>query len=68
MRDKARIHVFCDKLADIWENKCPDWRFGQMMMNVLGAIAKERDPFFLEEDEMMKRIEDYFGGDGKNVD
>ena len=35
MRDKARIRVFCDKLADIWESKCPDWRFGQMMMNVL---------------------------------
>lgn len=38
-----------------------------MMMNVLGTIAKERDPFFPEDDEMMKRIEDYFGG-GENVD
>ena len=47
MRDKKRIKEFCNDLADIWENNCPDWRFGQLMSNVLVTMATEgRDPFF----------------------
>ena len=34
MRDKKRIKKFCDELATIWENKCPDFRFGQMICNI----------------------------------
>ena len=46
MRDKNRIRKFCNELALIWEQECPDWRFGQLMMNVLGDMAGNgRDPF-----------------------
>ena len=62
MRDKKRIKPFCDKLAEIWESKCPDWRFGQFMVNVLGS--QTRDPFFPEDDEMIELIENFFK-DGK---
>lgn len=48
MRDPKRIRKFCNELADIWEVKCPDWRFGQLLVNVI-----DRDPFFLEEEEMI---------------
>ena len=61
MRDKKRIKKFCDELATIWEDHCPDWRFGQLMCNVLGDMAGNgRDPFFPEEDEMMKYFKKFF--------
>lgn len=60
MRDVKRIKKFCDELALVWENNCPDWRFGQMICNVFGEMAMECDPFFPEEDEMIKFFKDYF--------
>lgn len=58
MRDKKRIKPFMEELAKIWEENCYDWRFGQLMVNVLNSF--DIDPFFLEEDEMLKRFKDYF--------
>jgi hypothetical protein len=61
MRDPKRIRKFCNELADVWETYASDWRFGQLMMNVLGEMQSGgRDPFFPEEDEMMKYIRKYF--------
>lgn len=65
MRDKYRIKPFCDELRDIWEEYCPDWRFGQLICNVFGQMASDgRDPFFPEEDEMIKYFRNYFGVGG----
>lgn len=58
MRKPERIDEFCKRLAEIWKDKCPDWRFGQLMVNVLNS--QPRDPFFYEEDEMIKVFEDFF--------
>lgn len=58
MRDPNRIDDFCKELATIWK-EVPDWRFGQLICNVLGT--SRIDPFFLEEDEMLKLFENYFG-------
>ena len=69
-RDIGRIQPFCKRLAAAWA-KLPDWRFGQMMVNLLREYEAEhgRDFFFLEEDEMIEVIEAYCnrfsGGDGK---
>lgn len=61
MRNQDRIYKFCNELANIWATECPDWRFGQLMMNVLGEMqAGGRDPFFPEEEEMMKFFKKYF--------
>ena len=57
VRDPKRIYEFCAKLATFWSEE-PDWRFGQLIFNVLGT--SQSDPFFMEEDEMMKLFEDYF--------
>lgn len=54
MRDPKRIQKFCNQLAEIW-SKVPDWRFGQLVVNVLG-----RDPFYIEDDRAMKCFEIYF--------
>lgn len=58
MRNPDRIDVFCNKLAEIWKTKCPDWRFGQLTMNVYGSM--DVDPFFPEENEMIQIIENFF--------
>ena len=61
MRDIKRIKKFCNELADIWEENTVDWRFGQLICNVFGQMAAEgRDPFFPEEDEMIKYFRNYF--------
>ena len=61
LRDKERIRKFCNEFADIWEANCSDWRFGQLMMNVLGAMQSGgRDPFFPDEDEMITYFKQYF--------
>lgn len=61
MRDPKRIDKFCQRLAICWK-MVPDWRFGQLMMNVFGKMANEgKDPFFPEDDEVIKYIEKYTG-------
>ena len=59
MRSIERIKPFLEKLGKIWKEQCPDWRFGQLMSNVLNSF--DRDPFFIEEDEMIKKFKEYFG-------
>ncbi len=58
MRNPDRIDIFLKKLGKIWKENCPDWRFGQLMVNVLNSMQK--DPFFPEEDEMIEYFENYF--------
>ena len=60
MRDTKRIDEFCDELKALW-HCVPDWRFGQLMSNMLGAYVSEtgRDIFFPEEPEMMEFFRKY---------
>lgn len=60
MRDPKRISKFCDRLAAVWA--CvPDWRFGQLMSNMLGQYVYEtkKDIFFPEDDELIEFFEKY---------
>ena len=61
MRDPKRIQAFCNRLARCWET-VPDWRFGQLIVNVFGALDK--DPWFPEDDKMIEFIEGYFNMEG----
>lgn len=64
MRDKRRISKFCNELSTIWASNAPDWRFGQLMMNVLVEMVSDgKDPFFPEEDEMIEYFKKYFEED-----
>lgn len=58
MRNPDRIKEFCNELAEIWETNVPQWRFGQLICNVFGTLNE--DPFFPEEDRMIKIFKDYF--------
>ena len=60
MRDPARIDKYCNELKAVW--KCvPDWRFGQLMSNMLGEYVAEtgRDIFFPEDEEMFEFFKEY---------
>jgi len=56
-RDIKRIKPFLGRLEKVWLN-VPDWRFGQLMCNVLNSMTT--DPFFPEDDEMIEYFENYF--------
>lgn len=61
MRDINRLDKFYDELKEIHEKHFPDWRFGQMIVNVLAdwQAKTKRDIFFPEEDEMIQIFRDY---------
>ena len=63
MRDPNRIYGYMKRLTALWA-KMPDQRLGQFMFNILSIYAQEtnRDPFFPEDEEFMKVLEDYFNG------
>ena len=41
MRNPNRIDEFCTRLAACW-HKVPDWRFGQLISNVLSEYQAEK--------------------------
>lgn len=61
MRNPNRIKPFCDRIAELWEQNVPDWRFGQLCDNIFRDIAMTgRDHFFFEDEVMLDVIEQYF--------
>lgn len=58
MRDINRIYKFCNELAVIWSENCPDYRFSQLVESVYSKIPE--DPFYVEEEKMMEYIKNYF--------
>ena len=56
-RNPNRLYPFYDELRRIHMTYVPDWRFGQMMVNIFGT----QDIFYLEEDDVLKRVKQYFG-------
>lgn len=65
MRDPNRLDNFYFQLREIHKTKFPDWRFGQLMSNFLGWVYSQKniDPFFPEEDKMLKYLKEYAGVD-----
>lgn len=60
MRDPKRIDEFLKRLGTIWKEECPDWRFGQLIVNVF-EVNSEGVILFSEEDDMIEVFEAYFG-------
>jgi hypothetical protein len=61
MRDPKRIKTILEKLGEIWE-RYPDLRFGQLILNAF----KEYELFYMEDDELLKEIEDLIEMDKKD--
>lgn len=64
MRDELRIRPFLKEIGDLWENNASDWRFGQLISNVL--LICTVDPFFLEDDETLEIFRRYFKKEKEN--
>ena len=64
MRDPARIMPMCVEMAVKWQDKCPDWRFLQLMNNFLGWLNLRgyMDGFYLEDEKMMELFNQYMEG------
>lgn len=62
MRDPNRIDKFCDELKTIW-HQVPDWRFGQLMENMLSArlqaVQNPNGCFYTEDEELFAFFESY---------
>lgn len=58
MRPKERIKPFMEEITKLWE-EVPDWRFGQLISNVLDVLTL--DKFFLEDEETLQIFRNYFG-------
>jgi len=56
MQDPKRLDNFYEELKNLHKTSVPDWRFGQMLMNVFAM----KDMFYLEEDEILKEVKEYF--------
>ena len=56
MRDPKRFDKFYEELKEIHSQYFPDWRFGQFMINFMSWYG---DPFYLEEDDFMKKVEEF---------
>lgn len=61
MRDINRLDKFYDELKEIHKSHYGQWRFGQLISNVLGDWQTKtgRDIFFPEDDEMIQIFRDY---------
>lgn len=68
MRDPNRIDKFCNELKTIW-HKVPDWRFGQLMMNLFATYKIKYsavDWFNAEDDELINFFKEYFNKDAES--
>lgn len=61
MRKPERLDEFYDELKEIHKTYFSDWRFGQLIINVLAdwQAKTSRDIFFPEEDEVIQIFRDY---------
>lgn len=61
MRDLNRLDTFYNELKEKHKNNIPDWRFGQFMMNFIlwHQIHYKSDIFYLEENDLIMRVEEY---------
>lgn len=57
MRDPNRLDDFYDVFRELHKECFPDWRFGQLIINFFGTF--NNDPWFYEEDKMLKLFKDY---------
>jgi len=55
MRDPKRIKRITEKLDKIW-SRFPDWRLGQMLINI--SSSKWLDLYCMEDEELEKFMDD----------
>lgn len=63
IRNPNRLYDFYNEVTRLHTTYMPDWRASQFWMNFLSWVQneKKRDPFFLEEKEMLTYLKEYCG-------
>lgn len=59
MRDPKRLDDFYDRMKKVHQEKLPDWRFGQLMLNFLRHTGTEIGIFYMEDERLIKKLEEY---------
>ena len=61
MRDPKRLDDFYDRMKKIHQEKLPDWRFGQLMLNFLSMYMANNESalFYIEDKELIRKLEEY---------
>lgn len=59
MRDPKRLDDFYDRMKKIHQEKLPDWRFGQLILNFLSEVSTEIGMFYMEDERLIKKLEEY---------
>jgi len=57
MRDVKRLDGFYNYLKAVHKNCFPDWRFGQLIVNLQRWYG--RDIFYLEEDDFLQLLDSF---------
>lgn len=57
MRKPDRCIPMMLEMGALWKTRVPDWRFGQLLSNFASSLGT--DIFYIEDDEFMKKFEDY---------
>ena len=57
MRDPNRIDEFCNELAQLW-HQVPDWRFGQLIYNLILTKLTSGGIFYTEDEDMINIIKE----------
>lgn len=66
MRDPKRIKPLLAEIEKQWE-RFPDWRFGQLIENIK-RFYDINDLFYIEDDKMLKLIENFIKEENKKDD
>ena len=57
MRDPDRLNPLYNEICRIHKENCPDWCFGQFIINILSELG---DIFYVDDNEIIEKIESYF--------
>ena len=57
MRDPNRIKPFLEKIEKLWSEN-PDWRFGQLVINITRTGVINTAIFNMEEDKFIEKMEE----------
>lgn len=62
MRDPNRLDELYLRMKKIHQEKVPDWRIGQFMLNFMSwySAKYKRDMFYIEDNQFVDAIETYF--------
>jgi len=56
MRDPKRIDEMLNELREMWMAN-PDWRLGQLVVNVVRSTEPMPEVYYLEDDEFRARLD-----------